>query len=86
MAKELKELLAKGANADEILDALESKDKKELSASVQSDPVARDYIKKAEQKFAEEKGISVNTAVTPDMKDKLSGDVTILGAAFNAGG
>ena len=85
VAKELKELLAKGANADEILDALESKDKKELSASVQSDPVARDYIKKAEQKFAEEKGISVNTAVTPDMKDKLSGDVTILGAAFNAG-
>lgn len=85
VAEEIRELLDKNAGADAILDALEEKDTEGLAVSMQTDQDTRDAMTEAEKRFSEEKGISVNTSVASDMADKVSGGVSILGAAFNAG-
>ncbi|MDE6816317.1 MAG: hypothetical protein K2P71_09860, partial [Lachnospiraceae bacterium] len=85
VADELKGLLDNNAGADAILEALEKKDTEDLAVSIQTDQDTRDAMKEAEKRFAEQKGISVNTSVASDMSDKVTGGVSILGAAFNAG-
>ena len=85
VAAELRDLLDSNAGADEILNVLEKEDQKELALSVQTDPVIRNTMGEAEKRFSEEKGISVKTDVASDMADKISGGISVLGAAFNAG-
>ncbi len=85
VAAELRDLLDSNAGADEILNVLEKEDQKELALSIQTDPVIRNTMGEAEKRFSEEKGISVKTDVASDMADKISGGISVLGAAFNAG-
>lgn len=85
IAAELTDLIEKNAGADDILNCLEQKNTDQLAVSLQSDETARAAIIKAEEKYANEKGITVTSEIADDMKGKISGDISIVGAAFNAG-
>lgn len=85
ITEQLQNKLDGNAGADELLNTLESQDKSDLALAIQTESSVQNLVKQAEQKYAAEKGISVSTDVASELSGKIQGDVSILGAAFNAG-
>lgn len=81
--KGLDQLVNDNASADQVADFLDKQDKSDLQTAIQTESTTRDKIKAAEDKFKTEKGITVDSNVSDDMADKIKGNISMVGAAFN---
>lgn len=81
---ELEELIDNGAGADELKSLLTSKNSNDLATVLNVSEKAEEAVKKAENIYSKDKGITVSVKVSDEVAEKIAVPPAITGAAFNA--